>query len=246
MASLTLLAPVVRTITVLIFASLLPACTTIPPDTAGLTADEARILASASPAVLSVDTPAARALLERPSRPVEPGAPWIGHLAALMERTVRKRKGGGLAAVQLGIPVRVVVLRRRAGAVDRFQVFVNPELAGRSAERIASFEHCLSVPWGYRYTERPARVSVRFATPEGNPAIESLEGDEAVVFQQELDHLDGILLNRGLARRSFIPGGEMEAFMAGVLRECRADARSDCPALLKARWAERAQSSGAP
>lgn len=194
--------------------------------------------------VLSVESPADRRLLEQPSRPVPPvppAAPWLNRLIAQMEHTVRQRKGAGLAAVQVSIPVRVALLSRRdERGAERFQAFVNPEITGRSARQITSWEHCLSVPWGYRHTERPAQITVRYQTPSGEAREEILREDEAVVFQQEMDHLNGRLLNSELTRPWFIPADEMDAFMRPLLKACRGRTAAECDALMKAAWKKRA------
>lgn len=191
--------------------------------------------------VLSVESPADRRLLEHPSRPVPPAAPWLDRLIAQMERTVRQRHGAGLAAVQVGIPVRVALLARRAGRGEaRFQAFVNPAITGHSARQITSWEHCLSVPWGYRHTERPAEITVRYQTPSGETRQETLREDEAVVFQQEMDHLSGRLLDSGLTRSWFIPADEMDAFMRPLLKACRGGTTAECEALMKKAWEKRA------
>lgn len=191
--------------------------------------------------VLSVESPADRRLLEQPSRPVPPAAPWLDRLIAQMERTVRHRQGAGLAAVQVGIPVRVALLARRAGrGAARFQAFVNPAITGQSSRLITSWEHCLSVPWGYRHTERPAEITVRYQNPARETVEEVLAGEEAVVFQQEMDHLSGRLLSSGLPRSWFIPADEMDAFMRPLLQACRGGTTADCDALMKAAWEKRA------
>jgi peptide deformylase len=193
--------------------------------------------------VLSVESPADRRLLEQPSRPVPPAAPWLNRLIAQMERTVRERQGAGLAAVQVGIPVRVALLARRDGnrsGMARFQAFVNPEITRQSSRLITSWEHCLSVPWGYRPTERPAEITVRYQTPTGETRAETLRDDEAVVFQQEMDHLNGRLLNSGRSRSWFIPQDEMDAFMRPLLKACRDKTTAECDALMKAAWEKRA------
>lgn len=193
--------------------------------------------------VLSIETPADRRLLEQPSRPVPPAAPWLNRLIAQMERTARQRQGAGLAAVQVGIPVRVALLARRdgnRGGTERFQAFVNPAITGQSSRLITSWEHCLSVPWGYRHTERPAEITARYQNPARETVEEVLAGEEAVVFQQEMDHLNGRLLNSELARPWFIPANEMDAFMRPLLKACRGRTTADCDALMKAAWEKRA------
>lgn len=216
---------------------LLSACTngvwTPPP---GLTAAEWQRLMQAEPAVVTIDESEGRTLLEQPSRPVLAGAPWLGRLTERMTEAAHRHRASGLAAVQLGIPVRVVVLHRRAGLEEWFEAFVDPELTAHSSERLASFERCLSLPWGYRFTERPARVTVRYRNLAGAVRYQTLIGEDAVVFQHELDHLEGRLLSRGVPRRSFIPALAMESFMAGIDRDCREAGASACPAVMRAHW----------
>ncbi len=69
-----------------------------------------------------------------------------------------------------------------------------------SDEELQMLEYCLSVPWGYRFTYRPAEVTVKFQTPKGEDVIETLQGDDAIVLQHEIDHLDGILLSSDLPK----------------------------------------------
>lgn len=188
--------------------------------------------------VLSVDNPESHRRLEQPSRPVDPRTPELPTLIADMTRAAQAGHGAGLAAVQIGIPVRVALLARATG----FQAFLNPERTWASAETLGSWERCLSVPWGYRYTERPARIAIRYQTPDGATRTETLSGDEAVVFQQELDHLDGHLLSGGHNHRWFIPEAEMRGFVS-ALGGCADLVRAECRALAKSRWEARARAA---
>jgi len=188
---------------------------------------------------LSVDIPEQRIRLEQPSRPIAPDNPALSALLADMRGTVRAMHGLGLAAVQIGVPVRVALLRREAGG--EFQAFLNPQRVAASTQRLGSWERCLSVPWGYRYTERPAHLTIRYQTPDGAERRETLSGTEAVVFQQELDHLDGTLLSSGHDPRWFIPKDGMAGFLAEV--GCADLERAACRARTKARWQARAKAA---
>jgi peptide deformylase len=205
------------------------------PDEQALLQQRARL---PSPKVLNQDKPAERALLEHASRPIDPKAPGLPALLDELERTAQALHGGGIAAVQIGIPVRAVLLRREA--TRNFQAFLNPEPTQVSTQRMGSWERCLSVPWGYRYIERAASLSVRYQTPSGESRSETLQDGEAAVFQQELDHLDGILLSHGHGPRWFIPENQMAAWMDGLRGLCRDLSATECQALTRARWEARA------
>lgn len=186
---------------------------------------------------LNVDIPEQRVRLEQPSRPIAPDSPGLPALIADMRGTVTAMHGMGLAAVQIGVPVRVALLRREAGG--EFQAFLNPRRIAASAQRLGAWERCLSVPWGYRYTDRPAKITLRYQTPDGAEHRETLADGEAVVFQQELDHLDGKLLSSGHDPRWFIPEDGMAGFLAEV--GCADLERAACRARTKAHWETRAK-----
>jgi peptide deformylase len=205
------------------------------------------VTAQSQRTILSLESPDAKSRLEQPSRPVDPGAPWIAELLARMEAALGERRGDGLAAVQLGVPVRVVLLRRRErGGPERFQAFLNPEVVRASSERTLSWEHCLSIPWGYRLTERPREIVVNYLDREGRTAAGTLAGDEAVVFQQELDHLEGRLLSAGVPRGAFVPSEAMAGFVGEILRDCGRPGQVSCDALMKSRWEARLRAAAGP
>ena len=210
-----------------------------------LTPEEVRRLSALEQAkqtasILSIESPAEKTLLETPSRPVDPASPGIDKLIAQMEKTARLQGGSGIAAVQVGIPVRLVLLRRRDGdGGERFQPFINPAIVQRSGKQMSSWEYCLSVPWGYRYTRRPAQITVRYQTATGKTTAETLNSDEAVVFQQEIDHLDGWLLSGQYPREWFVPSREMDAFARGIGRQCSSVSRQRCDELMESAWIAR-------
>ena len=125
-------------------------------------------------------------------------------LRALMDdmlETMYAAPGIGLAAVQVGAPVRVIVMDlAREGEDPQPRYFVNPEIVWRSDETAVQEEGCLSVPEVYDEVERPARVKIRYLNYKGDEVIEDCEGLYAVCIQHEMDHLNGVLFIDHLSR----------------------------------------------
>jgi peptide deformylase len=190
--------------------------------------------------IYTIETPEQQTILEKPSRIISPNSLGIDKLIVELEKTARRHAGMGIAAVQIGIPVRVVSVRRGGdGGAQWFQPLINPSIIHASAKRVASWEHCLSVPWGYRFTYRPAGVTVKYQTATGEESIETLQGDEAIVLQQEIDHLDGTLLSEDYSKARFIPADQINAFALAVWKQCLTLTQQQCDGLMKMRWEER-------
>jgi peptide deformylase len=118
-----------------------------------------------------------------------------------MLETMYEASGIGLAATQIGVAQRVVVMdlgQREGEKEPRF--FVNPEVVWASEETAPYEEGCLSVPEYYDAVERPVRVRVRYLDYDGKAVEEEAEGLFAVCFQHELDHLNGVLFIDHLSR----------------------------------------------
>ena len=125
------------------------------------------------------------------ARPVTSVTAEIGRLAADMLETMYAAPGIGLAATQVGVDQRVVVLDiSEKGNEPR--VFVNPEILGRSGTETMQ-EGCLSVPGVFEEVERAERVRVRALDGNGQVLEFDAEGLLAVCIQHEIDHLDGKL-----------------------------------------------------
>lgn len=125
----------------------------------------------------------------------QPVRVFNGELAALarrMEELMRAAHGVGLAAPQVGVPIRMFIT---CAGVDPpgVRVFVNPTIRDPQGARQAE-EGCLSIPQVYVQVRRAARCRIEAQDLQGNPL--ALEGDEMVcrVWQHETDHLDGILI----------------------------------------------------
>jgi peptide deformylase len=102
--------------------------------------------------------------------------------------------GIGLAAIQIGVPKRVVTmdLSKKEGE-QKPQVFVNPEIVWASDETATNEEGCLSIPEYYEEVERAAQVTVKYLDLDGKPQEVKANGLLATCLQHEIDHLNGVL-----------------------------------------------------
>ena len=125
-------------------------------------------------------------------------------LRALMDdmlETMYEAPGIGLAAIQVGVPKRVIVMDlARADEEKAPRFFVNPEILWSSEETLPYEEGCLSVPDIYDEVERPAKVKLRYLNYHGEQIEEDAEGVFAVCIQHEMDHLEGVLFIDYLSR----------------------------------------------
>jgi peptide deformylase len=113
----------------------------------------------------------------------------IRKLIADMAETMYEAPGIGLAATQVDVHKRVVIIDVSEDKSKLF-AFINPEILDRSGEQVCE-EGCLSVPGIYEKVTRSERVKVRALDPQGEPFTLEAEGLLAVCIQHEIDHLDG-------------------------------------------------------
>ena len=141
-------------------------------------------------------------LLKQVSAPVEGGV--TDELRVLMDdmlETMYAAPGIGLAAIQIGVPKRVIVMDlAREGEEPQPQFFVNPEITWSSDELVACEEGCLSIPDIYDEVERPAQVKIKYLNRDGETVEEEADGLYAVCIQHEMDHLQGIVFIDHLSR----------------------------------------------
>ena len=151
--------------------------------------------------ILTCDTPADTAVLKRISTPVETVDDGLRALMDDMLETMYDAPGIGLAAVQVGEPVRVIVMDlAREGEEPQPRYFVNPEITWRSEEVGVYEEGCLSVPEYFDEVERPVRVKLKYLDYDGKPVEEEADGLFATCIQHEMDHLEGVLFIDHLSR----------------------------------------------
>ncbi len=142
------------------------------------------------------------ARLKRMCEPVEKIDDAIRELAADMLEVMYDEPGIGLAAPQVGEPIRLIVLDTEwteEGAERSPLVLVNPEILERDGT-ITWTEGCLSVPDFQAEVERSQRVRVRGLDLDGKERIEEAEELRAVCLQHEIDHLDGVLFIDRISR----------------------------------------------
>ncbi|WP_375645664.1 peptide deformylase [Bartonella sp. TT29SHDZB] len=135
-------------------------------------------------------------ILREVSKPVERVDAALQKLADDMLETMYNAKGVGLAAIQIGIPLRMLVIDVSGNSEDEQKkplVIINPEILWLSDERNIYKEGCLSIPDYFAEVERPKRLCVRYQDREGKQI--EIEADDllATCLQHEIDHLDGRL-----------------------------------------------------
>jgi len=128
------------------------------------------------------------------SKPVAKIDSDIRELVGDMFETMYKAPGIGLAAIQVGVPARMVVMDlSKREAESEPKVFINPEITWSSEETSKYEEGCLSIPEVHEDVERPARVKVKYFDLDGNLHEETADGLFATCIQHEVDHLHGVL-----------------------------------------------------
>ena len=129
----------------------------------------------------------------------ELNSPWLKELAAAMHATMLERNGVGIAAPQVYVSKRVIIVAScpnprypDAPEMDAL-VMVNPEILEKSELTVLGEEGCLSVPDERGQVARAQTIQLRYFTLEGVAVEMSLSGFPARIVQHEVDHLDGIL-----------------------------------------------------
>ncbi len=133
--------------------------------------------------------------LRRKARPVTRFDESLQNLIDDMVETMRDAPGVGLAAPQVNVPLRVIVVEygEDEDAPPKLYIVVNPEITRHARETDVGVEGCLSIPGLLGDVERYMRVTVRGQSRRGQPMKLKLEGWTARIFQHEIDHLNGVL-----------------------------------------------------
>src|SRR4029079_11464911 len=147
-------------------------------------------------------------VLRQISKPVETFDAELKTLVADMFETMYEAPGIGLAAVQVGVPIRLLVIDLQepedpedpdSKVVRDPRVFINPEILWHSDTEVPYTEGCLSVPEQYAEVLRPDKIRARWRDDKGNSYEEEIEGLLAVCLQHEMDHLNCLLVLQILA-----------------------------------------------
>ena len=141
-------------------------------------------------------------VLRQISKPVEVFDGELKTLIADMFETMYHAPGIGLAAVQVGVPIRLLVMdlqepedaeNPESPIIKDPRIFINPEILWASETTVPYTEGCLSVPDQYAEVLRPDRIRARWQDPDGKVHEEEIDGLMAVCLQHEMDHLEGVL-----------------------------------------------------
>ena len=143
----------------------------------------------------------------------------IKKLVADMFETMYEAPGVGLAAIQVGVPKRVVTIDATRGEEEKQPIaMVNPEILWFSDEKSVHEEGCLSIPDFIDEVERPAKVKARFLDLQGRTIEVEAEALFGRVLQHEIDHINGVLfidhlskLKRGRVEKKFAKAAKREA-----------------------------------
>ena len=149
------------------------------------------------------------AVLRQISKPVETFDDVLKTLVADMFETMYAAPGIGLAAVQVGEPIRLLVIDLQepkdpddpeSPIVKDPRIFINPEILWHSDHEVPYTEGCLSVPEQYAEVMRPDKIRAKWQDETGKAYEEEIEGLLAVCLQHEMDHLNGVLFIDHLSR----------------------------------------------
>lgn len=127
--------------------------------------------------------------------PIEDITPELKTLMQDMLETMYDAPGVGLAAPQINIPIRLIVMDAAQKEDDEKEpiIMINPKILSSSDDLSVYEEGCLSIPEYFAEIERPAIVKVGYRDEEGKEQERECEGLLATVVQHEIDHLDGVL-----------------------------------------------------
>ena len=150
-------------------------------------------------------------ILRQRSRPVERVDDALRRFADDMLETMYDAPGIGLAAIQVGEPLRMLVIDlAKEDEPKAPQLFINPEIVATGDGTSVYEEGCLSIPDYYAEVERPDSVTVKYLDRDGNEQTVEADGLLATCLQHEIDHLNGVLfidhiskLKRDMVMRKF-------------------------------------------
>lgn len=128
-------------------------------------------------------------ILRKKAEPVKEITPEIKELIFNMKETLEPKRGVGLAAPQIGISKRVIVVRTK----NKLLAFINPEILKKSFRKISETEGCLSFPGLWLEIKRSKWAEIKAIDENGKEISFRAQDFLAMVFQHEIDHLNGIL-----------------------------------------------------
>ena len=164
-------------------------------------------------------------VLREVAKDITPDYPRLKELIADMFETMERADGVGLAAPQIGLPIRVVVIDLDVLSDDMPEfkdfkrAYINPHILETGDKVVSMDEGCLSLPGIHESVKRPDRIRVQYLDEEMKPHDEWVEGYLARVMQHEFDHLDGIMFIDHLsALRKQMIRGKLNNMVKGKAR----------------------------
>ncbi len=161
-------------------------------------------------------------ILRKEAEEVAPGHPGLLQLVADMHDTMRASNGVGLAAPQIGLPLRMFTIDLSPYADEEphlaasKRTFINPEIYDEGDVEVLMSEGCLSLPGLNEEVYRPEKIRVRWVDENFAPHDAEFEGHEARVIQHEYDHLDGkLFVDRLSALRRAMMRGKLSSMSKG-------------------------------
>ena len=164
----------------------------------GWTAWEKTIIERSDSVMYVCVMPQDSAILRTPSRNLEPELLQSAQLKSLLDKMYRtltdpSQDGVGIAAPQIGINRRLILVMRYDKPGEPIEPYLNIQIDSLLGEKVPGPEGCLSLPPYRGIVRRYPRVQISYVRPDGTPVTEKVEGYSAIIFQHECDHLDGIL-----------------------------------------------------
>lgn len=146
--------------------------------------------------IFQLQTGADNPILRKKSVPVKKIDSRIKKLIKNMEATIKREKGVGLAAPQVGENTRLILVRLNIESKsENLAIMVNPEITRRANEEVVAEEGCLSLPGIYRKVSRSREITVVFETIKRDKISLKLKDLNARIVQHEIDHLNGVLIS---------------------------------------------------
>lgn len=164
----------------------------------GWTAWEKTIIERSDSVMYVCVMPQDSAILRTPSQNLEPELLQSAPLKTLLDKMYRtltdpSQDGVGIAAPQIGINRRLILVMRYDKPGEPIEPYLNIQIDSLLGEKEPGPEGCLSLPPYRGIVRRYPRVQISYVRPDGTPVTEKVEGYSAIIFQHECDHLDGIL-----------------------------------------------------
>ena len=164
-------------------------------------------------------------VLREEAKDIDKNYPNLKELITNMHETMDRADGVGLAAPQVGLPIRVVVVNLDVLSDDMPEfkgfrrAYINPHILETGEEEVSMEEGCLSLPGIHESVKRPTKIHVKYLDEEMNEHDEWVEGYLARVMQHEFDHLDGTMFIDHLsALRKQMVRGKLNNMVKGKVR----------------------------